>query len=175
VDLISAIQSTTLLAKYMRDDLPRELASCDLRAAANAIKNISSAKDQKSVYWSAINHLESAESKLEPKNGKYDHFQNAHNLIYLASIRAAIYKFLDEPGLINTAGRKCVDIAKSHNESQTTASTQGKNVVRAWNPFNWFGSSGFIGSARTFDYQRFWSILGHSVQKIVILDPDPRD
>jgi hypothetical protein len=176
MDIVSVVKFSGAIKKFAEQDLISLLASYDLMAAHNSLKNLSSAKDSRMIFWSTLNHLESAESKYESELIGYNRFQSAQSLIYIVAIRTSILKYLDEPDLIDRCFDYTMEICKKQNDYAW--SRQGRDLISSWNPANWFGLARYINSefgraARSFDMKEFWRVLGYEEAANLFLDTGP--
>lgn len=178
MELLTAIQSLRALKSFIENDLTTLLTSLELRAAAHALEGIERAKDKRSVYWSAINHLEVAEQGFISKLESSQNFDVAKQYLFLSSVKSTIYKYLEEDGLVE----KCFeDSLKVVNLQHTYAKkNEIRDVFLAWNPKNWITSYRFRNSvigkkSLAFDAGRFWKILIDKSENfgLLLIDPDP--
>ena len=160
VDLVSAAKTADAIRKLVEQDLGQVLTQLDLGAAARALSGLESAKDKRAVYWSAVNHIESAEEKLRAglKSGQHD--RAAQMYFHASALKAILYRYLGEEGLARKCFEDSLAIVEEHNRLAGTIGVQFRQTVGAWNPANWFASPA-ERMARDFRPSRFWEAFGY--------------
>jgi len=178
MELLSAIQNVASLKKFMEEDFVSLLISIELNAVTNALSCLERAKDKKSVYWSAINHIEVIEEGLKNRLGTVNRFNVAKEYIFISSIKATIYKYLGEDGLVEKCYEDTISVVEMHNKN--AKKHELLDVVSWWNPKNWFDTFSFgkteIGrKSLGFDGKQFWEIMANKNGSLglLVIDPDP--
>ena len=124
---LTAIRTLASLKRYVeKGGLASDLAQLDLEAAATALKKSEMAQDPASQMWSAINHLESAETKylslytdkVFARAAWNNEVRNEYwsDLVKVRLLMAACYLYLGETRLCLSAldsVRDCVAIRKA--------------------------------------------------------------
>lgn len=176
MDLIGVVRGAGQLRRFVEHDLADLLASYDLRAASGALQDADHAADKRNVLWSAINHLEAAEAKLEPDLRGNHRFFSAQALLYIIALRALILRSLDEARLVERCFEKSVRIVWTQNDNAWKR--QLSDIVESWNPAGWVRMARFLTSplgkaARSFDAIAFWDTMGCSNTGRLALDSGP--
>jgi hypothetical protein len=178
MDLLSAVHTSLALKEFIEKDMVAHLVSIELNATANALSGLEKAKDKKSVYWSAINHLEVVEQALKSRLDATDKFVCAKEYVYVSALKAVIYKYLGEDGLVQKCCDDSLEVVKIHNYNEEHH--QFKNFFQSWNPFGWFSLRRYLTSslgkaASNFDAEIFWKQLAKRNESFyfLLIDPDP--
>jgi hypothetical protein len=162
MDLLSAAKSAASLKQFLEEDILSLLASIEYNAAANALASAKCAEDKKSVYWSAINHLETAEESLKQQLKSYDRHSAAQKYIFIAAVKATILRHLGEEALVLKCFEETLTVVRLQHENEKKS--QFKDLFSSWNPQNWIAlrkylHSNFGKQASSFDARLFWKQL----------------
>lgn len=178
MDLLIAVSNIASLKKFIEKDLVSLLISLELGAAAQALSGLDSAKDKRSVYWSTINHLEVVEQGLIHKLKTSRRFDAAKQYIYISSLKAAIYKYLQEDGLVEKCFKDSLEVVEIHNVN--AKKKEFSDIFSAWNPLGWFEMIRFrkseIGKmSLDFNAREFWQRFAEKNGSfgLLLIDPDP--
>jgi hypothetical protein len=163
MDLLTAATNVASLKKFVEEDMTSHFVTLQFGAAANALSGIEHAKDKKSVYWSAINHLESVEQGLKSDLTSIMRENNAADYLYVSAIKAAIYMYMGEKDLAEKCCDDSLQVVRTHNINFAKASS-GSDLLAANNPVNWYKlvrrENAPLTKARwTFDAHTFWQRL----------------
>jgi hypothetical protein len=180
MDLLSAVHTSLALREFIEKDIISHLVSIELNAAASALSGIDKAVDKRSVYWSAINHLEVVEQALVSKLDSSNRFEAAKKYVYISALKAAIYKYLGEDGLVQKCCDDSVKVVKTHNYNEENH--QFANIVKSWNPFGWIELRRYLTStlgkvASSFDANKFWKELANRNEyfDLIQISTDPNE
>ena len=161
-DLIAAVRTASTIKRLVERDLGQILIDADLDAASAALSGLERARDKRSVYWSTINHVESAEAKLRGRLKTGDALSSAQVLFYLSAIKALIFRYLDEEGLARKCLTDSLDIVETYNRNVQGFRVQIGYVLSFWNPTRWLASGSNVRkTADAFRPAEFWEAFGY--------------
>ena len=159
MDLITVVESMSMIKHFVEKDLIFHLASIQLSAASAALSNVELAKNKKLVYMSCINHLEDAEALYKSKLNSADRDEACYHYYYVAAIKSVIYKYLGEKNLVIKCCDDCLNV-----ERKRVANDKG--TIEAYNPKKFMSvlrtvlsKNEFQVQSRRFDSNKFWKVL----------------
>jgi hypothetical protein len=174
-DLLAAARTTAALTKFIEEDLVGLMAQLDISAAGIALSGIPSARDKRSAWWSAVNHLEGAESKLRSRMKTASAFDSAQTYLYISAIKALIFRYLGEERLIAKCLEDSKDIVQAQQRFESTFMSQIKGVASLFKPSTWVEAirrSGLRRAARDFRPEPFWEAMGfpgsHDLRLLIV-------
>jgi hypothetical protein len=162
MDLLTAATNAASLKKFIEEDITSHLVRLEFGAAAGALSGLELAQDKASVYWSAINHLESVEESLKSQLRSYKRNEATCKYIYVSALKAAIYKYLGEDRLV----QKCLNdtLAVVRTQNINAEKYQLSDMFAAWKPSTWTSLYDYYHSelgkaAQEFNPTEYWKTM----------------